>query len=67
MIEICREPQMKLNKDSFPVNLNMVDLDGKKVLIWPSQAELTKVKEVVIGEVRSPRMIKTKSLKDGQC
>jgi hypothetical protein len=58
---------MKLNKNSFPVNLNMVDLDGKKVLIWPSQAELTKVKEVVIGEVRSPRMIKTKSLKDGQC
>jgi hypothetical protein len=30
---------MKLNKDLFPVNMNMVELDGKKVLVQPSQAE----------------------------
>jgi hypothetical protein len=57
---------MKLNKDTFSVNMNMVELDGKKVLVQPSQAELTKGKEVIMGEERSPRMIKPKSLKDGQ-
>jgi hypothetical protein len=24
---------MKLDKDPFPVNMNMVELDGKKVLV----------------------------------
>jgi hypothetical protein len=57
---------MKLDKDSFPVNMNMVELDGKKVLIQPPQAESTKGKEVVIGEEWPPKMIKPKSLKDGQ-
>jgi hypothetical protein len=55
---------MKLDKDSFMVNMNMVKLDGKKVLVRPSQAESTKGKEVVIGEERPPRMIKPKSPKD---
>jgi hypothetical protein len=41
---------MKLDKDLFPVNMNMVKLDGKKVLVRPSQAESTKGKEVVIGK-----------------
>jgi hypothetical protein len=27
---------MKLNKDLFPTNMNMLDLDGKKVLLQPS-------------------------------
>jgi hypothetical protein len=42
----------------------MVELDGKKVLVQPSQAESTKsmevVIEVVIGEELSLRMIKPK-------
>jgi hypothetical protein len=46
--------------------MNMVELEWKKVLIWPSQAKTTKENEVVIGEERPPRMIKQKSLKDGQ-
>jgi hypothetical protein len=53
---------MKLDKDPFPANMNMVELDGKKVLVRPSQAELTKGKEVVIGEERQPRMIRPKNL-----
>jgi hypothetical protein len=57
---------MKLNKDPFSMNKNMVELDGKKVLAQPSQAETTKGKDVVIGEERPPKMIKLKSLKDGQ-
>jgi hypothetical protein len=57
---------MKLDKDPFPVNMNMVGLNGKKVLIQPSQAESTKGKEVIIGEERPPCMIKPKSPKDRQ-
>jgi hypothetical protein len=57
---------MKLDKDLFPMNMSMVELDGKKVLDWPSQAEMTKGKEFIIGEERPPRMIKPKSPKDGQ-
>jgi hypothetical protein len=40
---------MKLDKDMFPTNMNMVKLEGKKVLVRSSQAETTKGKEVVIG------------------
>jgi hypothetical protein len=57
---------MMLDKDPFPVNMNMVELERKKVLVRPSQAETTKGKEVIIGEERPPRMIKMKSPKDGQ-
>jgi hypothetical protein len=46
--------------------MNMVELEGKKVLVWPHQVESTKGKEVVIGEEQLPRMIKLKSPKDGQ-
>jgi hypothetical protein len=57
---------MKLDKDPFSINMNMVELDGKKVLVRPSQAESTKGKEVVIADERLLRMIKPKSPKDGQ-
>jgi hypothetical protein len=43
---------MKLDKDPFSVNMNMVELEGKKVMVRPSQVETTKGKEVVIGEDR---------------
>jgi hypothetical protein len=66
MIEICRKSQMKLDKDPLSANMNMVELDGTKVLVRPSQAESTKGKEVVIGEEWPVRMIKPKSSKDGQ-
>jgi hypothetical protein len=57
---------MKLDKDPFPTNMNMVKLKGKKVLVRPSQAKTTKGKEVVIGEERPLKMIKPKSSKDGK-
>jgi hypothetical protein len=53
---------MKLDKNLFPANMNMVELDGKKVLVRPSQAESTKGKEVIIGEERHPMMIRQKNL-----
>jgi hypothetical protein len=49
---------MKLDKDTFPTNMNLVELDGKKVLVRPSQGESTKGKKVIIEEERPPRMIK---------
>jgi hypothetical protein len=57
---------MKLGKDPFPVNMNIIELNGKKVLVQTSQAKSTKSKEVIIGEEYSSRMIKPKSLKDGR-
>jgi hypothetical protein len=27
---------MKLDRDLFPANMNMVEFDGKKVLVWSS-------------------------------
>jgi GH43 family beta-xylosidase len=65
-LKFTESPQIKLDKDSFLTNMNMVELDGKKVLVQPSQAESIKGKEVIIGEEWSPRMIKPKSPKDGQ-
>jgi hypothetical protein len=56
---------MKLDKDPFLANMNTVELDGKKVLIQPSQAESTKDKEVIIGKERQPRMIKPKNQEVG--
>jgi hypothetical protein len=57
---------MKFDQDTFPSNMNTVELKGKKVMVRPSQAESTKGKEVVIGEERRPRMVKPKNPKDGQ-
>jgi hypothetical protein len=51
---------MKLDKDPFPANMNMVELDEKKVLVQSFQAESTKGNDVIIGEERLPKMIKPK-------
>jgi hypothetical protein len=49
-MKFAESPQMKLDKDPFLANMNMVKLKGKKALVWPSHAETTKGKEVVIGQ-----------------
>jgi hypothetical protein len=41
---------MKLLKHLFLENMNIVELEGKKFMVRPSQAESTKGKEVVTGE-----------------
>jgi hypothetical protein len=45
--------------------MNTVVLDGKKVLVRPSQVESTNGKEVVIGEQRQPWIIMPKNLEIG--
>jgi hypothetical protein len=62
----AESPQMKLDKDPFPANMNTVELDGKKILVRSSQAKSTKGKEVIIGEERQPRMIRPKNLEIGR-
>jgi hypothetical protein len=57
-LKFAESAQKKLDKDALPVNMNMVDLEGKKVMVRPSQAEMTKGKEVTIGEAWPLRMIK---------
>jgi hypothetical protein len=57
---------MKLDKDPFPANMNIIELDGKKVLVQPSQAESTKGKDVIVGDERPSRIIKPKSMKCAQ-
>jgi hypothetical protein len=39
-----------LNNDLFLANMNMVELDEKKVLVQPSQAKSTKGNDMFIGE-----------------
>jgi hypothetical protein len=57
---------MKLDKDPFLANMNMVKLDGKKVLVRPFQDKLTKGKEIIIGEERQLRMIRPKNPEIGR-
>jgi hypothetical protein len=47
--QLCLK-QMQVDKDPFPVNT--IDLQGANVLVRPEQAELTKGKNVIIGEER---------------
>jgi hypothetical protein len=56
---------MKLDEDLLQVKLNTVELEGKKILVRPSQAESTNGKKVIIGEERHPRMIRPKNSKNG--
>jgi hypothetical protein len=51
--------KMKLDVDPFPVN--MVDLEGKRILVRTNQAETTKGKQVVVSDELRNRMIKPKS------
>ena len=43
---------MKLDQNPFPAHIHMLELNNSKVLIRPSQAELAKEKNIIIGEER---------------
>ena len=43
---------MKFQEDTEPFPMNVIDFNGKKVLIWPSSADKGKDKEVLIGNTR---------------
>jgi hypothetical protein len=54
---------MKLDIDPFPVN--MVELEGKQILVQTNQAETTKCKQVVVSDELRSQMIKPRSLEIG--
>ena len=41
---------MQVDTEPFPIN--MIDFEGKRVLIWPSTADMGKGKEIIIGNAR---------------
>ena len=43
---------MKFQEDTEPFPMNMIDFNGKRVLIRPSTADKGKDKEVIIGNAR---------------
>jgi hypothetical protein len=65
-LEFAENPQMKPDEDPLQDNMNTVQLEGKKVLVRPPQAESTNGKKVIIGEERPPRMNKPKNPEIGR-
>jgi hypothetical protein len=51
-LKFVENPKMKLDEDLLQVNVNIVEIEGEKVLVRPSQAESTKGKKVIIREER---------------
>jgi hypothetical protein len=41
---------MQVDMEPFP--MNVIDFEGRRVLIWPSTADKRKCKEVIIGGVQ---------------
>jgi hypothetical protein len=52
---------LKFQEDTEPFPMNVIDFNGKNILIWPSIADKGKDKEVIIRNARRP-METTKSL-----
>ena len=48
---------MQVDQNPFPMHAHVLELKNPKVLIWPSQAESTKGKNVVIGEERLEKKV----------
>jgi hypothetical protein len=56
------EGPLKFQEDMEPFPMDVIDLNGKKILIRPSTADNGKDKEVIIVNAREAEMEKTKSL-----
>jgi hypothetical protein len=41
---------MQVDMEPFP--MNVIDFEGRRVLIWPSTADKRKCKEVIIGDAQ---------------
>jgi len=55
-------PTMQIDQNPFPMHAHVLELKDPKILIWPSQAESTKGKNVIIGEERpEKKMLQSKA------
>jgi hypothetical protein len=52
-LKFAENAQKKLDEDPLQVNMNMVELEQKKVLVRPCQAKSAKGKKVIIVEERA--------------
>ena len=48
-------PTLQIDQNPFPVHV--LELKNPKVLVWPSQAESTKGKDIIIGEERPEKKV----------
>ena len=53
-------PSMQVDQNPFPVHT--LKLRNPKMLIWPSQAELTKGKNMIIGDERPEKKLTQKKI-----
>jgi hypothetical protein len=56
---------MRLDASPFPVNVNMINFEGKCVLVWMSQADTTKGKRVIVSNEPRWKMMTPKNLEPG--
>jgi hypothetical protein len=52
---------MKLDTDPFPMNVNMINFEEKRVLVLTSQADMTKGRNVIVSDEPRVRMVKPKN------
>jgi hypothetical protein len=50
--------RMRLDMEPFPANVNVIDFEGKKILVRASQADSTRGKDVVVSDELRPGMMK---------
>jgi hypothetical protein len=49
---------MRLDTEPFPANVNVIDFEGKKILVRASKADSTRGKDVVVSDELRPGMMK---------
>jgi hypothetical protein len=52
---------MKLDTDPFPVNVNMINFEEKRVMVQMSRAKSTRGKNVIVSDVPWDKIIKPRS------
>jgi hypothetical protein len=52
---------MKLDTDPFPMNVNMINFEEKRVLVQMSRAKSTRGKNVIVSDVPWDKIIKPRS------
>jgi hypothetical protein len=57
--------KMKLDTDPFPVNVNLINIEEKRVLVHTRQADTTRGKNVIMSDEPRARMVKPRNPEPG--
>jgi hypothetical protein len=49
---------MRLDTEPFPMNVNVINFEDKRVLVSTSQADMTRGKNVIVSDEPRARMVK---------